>query len=460
MSAQPIDIVVLSHDRLEHLVATVDALHARTPDPFRLTLVDNASDPDVRNWIVDNRRRFHQVILRPTNEHVGAFQHGIEATTSDPFIVTDPDLIVPELHPSWLARLSSAMAAHPDFGLIGLSIVSSDEADGRTLEHARHEPERISEGNVGTCFQMIRRDALREPYVKDSAACNAVREAGYRVGWLVDVTAVHVGAEDWRNFPAHLAAKNDVVTELVRENQLSPYPFYYAASELSGRPPTFEELADAAPVIAMTRAAGVPDSSVLELTWRTAPTLAAAVAGPLAVAASRGLVELRLGDRAVGAVVLVEPARGAVDAALAEAFRVAASLVVLVAPLEAVQGRATDELVPPGWTGVERYAASDLELEFARAADRLPLTGAQRFAALEHREQWLAFFQHGAFAEADRRLFVFTRDEAVPIPGLIEGADLLEALSPMPRDFAVSERAPFPARVRARLCAKLGRVRS
>ena len=113
---EPIDIVLLTYNRLDYLIATVDALEERTPEPFRLTVVDNASSGDVRNWLVENRSRFHQVILQPMNEHIAGFQRGIDATTSDPVVLAEPDLIVPSLDPSWLARFPARMAAPPASG--------------------------------------------------------------------------------------------------------------------------------------------------------------------------------------------------------------------------------------------------------------------------------------------------------------------------------------------------------
>src|SRR5207248_8507363 len=95
-----IDIVIVSHERLDYLVATVDALYERTPEPFRLTIVDNASGPAVRTWLAENRERFARVVALPTNEHVAAFQHGIDATTSDPFVLADPDLLASRASPS------------------------------------------------------------------------------------------------------------------------------------------------------------------------------------------------------------------------------------------------------------------------------------------------------------------------------------------------------------------------
>src|SRR5437764_1300221 len=226
-----VDIVIVSHERADYLVATVDALYKRTPEPFRLTIVDNASGPAVRNWLAENRERFARVLALATNEHVAAFQHGIDATTSDPFVLADPDLLVPDLEPSWLTRLRDLLDRHPDYGLIGMGLVGHTGGG------------ELVEGNVGTWFQMIRRDALQEPYVKDSLACQAVRDRGYRAGWAPQLLAEHLGHGDPIRYPAHVAEKNAVVSRLVERDELSPYPFYHRELEAIPRPPSLLELA-------------------------------------------------------------------------------------------------------------------------------------------------------------------------------------------------------------------------
>src|SRR2546423_10935277 len=175
---EPTDIVLLTHDRLEHLDRTVTALRERTPEPVRLTVVDNASGPELRNWLAAHRDWFDRLVLRPTNEHVPAFQHGIDVVRSDPFIVTDPDLIVPDVRPSWLARLRELMAAHPDFGLIGVDLDMGNAPSFLTPDLVATMREAtgevygdLVEGNVGTHFQLIRRKALSEPYFSDAETC-------------------------------------------------------------------------------------------------------------------------------------------------------------------------------------------------------------------------------------------------------------------------------------------------
>lgn len=408
-----VDIILLSHNRLEYLIATVEALHARTPEPFRLTIVDNASASPVRNWLTERRDLFHQVIFQAENEHVAGFQRGIDATTSDPFVVSDPDLIVPDLKPSWLAQLLDLMDRHSDFGLIGVGL---DHANRPALLGPEiYDESAIVDGElvdaaVGTWFQMIRRDALRVPYVKDNAACIAVREAGYRVGWAPKVRAFHLGWDDHRRFPVHLVAKNALPTPYLP----APYP-QYPEAELIARPPSLQEIARAAPVVRQLRRTGVPWEAVLELAWGS-PILRPVFDGVNALHPPPARLELE--EQSVGAVVIVGPPAELAPAALEEAARISAAMVVAVVSLRTFDGQTAADLAPPGWRGVEEPAVGQLPMELARRGDDLPaLPGHLRYTTLEHRDEWLALFAAGTIGpEVEDRLFVFTPDDPAPSP--------------------------------------------
>ncbi|HEX2084412.1 MAG TPA: glycosyltransferase [Solirubrobacteraceae bacterium] len=377
---EPVDVILLTHDRLGHLVATVEALRARTRDvPIRLTVVDNASGPEVRTWLVEHRGWFHGVIPRAANEHVPGFQHGIDATTSDPFVVTDPDLVVPDVEPSWLARMLALLERHPDFGLVGVELdpsnspLSAEEVAALRGERAGDRGAELREGNVGTHLQLVRRDALREPYRSDRQVCDAVRRAGYRVGWAPEVRALHLGFEDARANPEYLRAK-DARGEF--------YPSY--ANVLAGveEAPSLRALAAAAPVVAATRALGIADDEVEDRCGVLAPL----GRGPL---------------RPARAVVTDDPA----------AVRAEGEAVVLVTTLPAVGGRLADELAPPGWRGAERAGVGDAVLALAEAADTSPVIRARLgLNPLQHREDWLRLLAAGAFGATARRVFVFTPD--------------------------------------------------
>jgi glycosyl transferase family 2 len=424
-SVDPVDIVLLSYNRLDYLVRTVDALFERTPEPFRLTVVDNASSSEVRNWLWANRDRFHRLILHPANEHIAGFQRGIEATASDPFVLAEPDLIVPDLQPSWLARLRALMDRHPDFGLIGVGLDRANRPavlGPETFEASAVVDGEIVEGNVGIWFQMIRRAALRVPYVKDSAACMAIRDAGFRVGWTPGIRAFHLGWDDHWLHPMHLVSKNELP---------SPYP-YYREVELVGRPPALEELARAAPVVAQLRQAGVRDEAVLELAW-DAPVVGPALNGVTTLHPPPG--SLSLDDGAAGAVVLVAPPPELVTNLLADAARVAMRAIVAVGPLSTFGGRAAAELAPAGWTGREVAGVGHLPLELARRGDELPsMTTHLRYTTLEHREGWLSLFGAATIPpETDERLFVFTADHAAAVPDRVVIGQELVRWEPPPR---------------------------
>jgi hypothetical protein len=386
MARPATDIVLLAHDRLDHLVATVDALESRTRTPFRLTVVDNASGPRTRAWLTANRPRFERLILRPTNEHVAAFEHGIRATDSDPFMLADPDLVVPEQEPDWLERMLALMDAHPDFGLIGVGLDPVNRPSvlpPEAIDPARVVGDAIVEENVGTWFQTIRRGALREPYYSDAHACDAVRAGGRRVGWAKDIRVHHLGWDDHRLHPEHVVGKH--VTG-------GAYPAY-AEVDMIARPPRLRELAVAGPVVAQL--GDVPAEAVLELAWGE-PAVAPSLPGAVAVQRPAG-PPLPFERGAAGAVVLLDPPSPAV---IADACRVATRRVLALTTLAAVGARAADELAPDGWHGAELPATGDAALAMAAAGE--PEVG---YRTLSDREAWLKVFGAAAFGPAERRLF-------------------------------------------------------
>jgi hypothetical protein len=113
---------------------------------------------------------------------------------------------------------------------------------------------------------------------------------------------------------------------------------------------------------------------------------------------------------AAAAVVLTDPPS---VAAIAEAARIATSVVVAVAPLDAFEARTAAELAPEGWTGSEAAGPGDVPLSLARAVEGDATLGP---AVLQDRERWLALFAHGAFGSSHRRLWIWRRDQPAVAP--------------------------------------------
>jgi hypothetical protein len=401
---EPTDIVILTHNRLDHLVAMIDALEARTTAPHRITIVDNASGPEVRNWLQVNRKRFHQLILLEENLYPGssgpALQLGIDATSSDPVVVTDPDLVVPDLTPCWLTQMLGILDRHPDFGILGVGLDQSNLPPVQEAENL--SPTEIVDGEiveraVGSILTFVRRAALHS-YYDDWRACESVARAGYRFGWALNVRALHLGWDDFKLHPGHLARKRR-------------YGGEYREVDMIARAPSLQEMAVAGPLIAETRRAGIHDAAVLEVAWTETPAVTASVPGPVAVHRPT-LASLPFDDGAAGAVLLLDPPREHGLGLLREACRVATGVVVALAPLATFGGRTAGELSPPGWHGREQAGPGDVPLRLAEALD----AGDVEMTTLDDRERWLALFATGAFGACERRLWIWEPIEPSPSP--------------------------------------------
>ena len=226
---EPIDIIVLSYNRLDYLIEMVEGVERNTRWPHRLTIVDNASGPSTRQWLRDNERRFERVVFNAANEHLAGHARGIAATASGLFVLSDADVVphAPTAEGCWLTRLVALADRHPDFGLIGARLDSVTRARNERLESATVVDGEILETPTGVWLNLIRRDALRVPYMSDGITCYALRRAGYRVGIASEVYATHLGDGDPQRHPDYLARKS-------------------AASGWGVTYPDYPELADAA----------------------------------------------------------------------------------------------------------------------------------------------------------------------------------------------------------------------
>jgi hypothetical protein len=454
MPQQPTDIVILTHNRLDHLVAMVDAMEARTVAPFRITIVDNASGPEVRNWLQANRSRFHQLILLEENLYPGssgpALQIGIDATTSDPVVVTDPDLVVPEMEGQcWLTQMLGILDRHPDFGILGIGLDQANLPAVQDPENLRPEDildDEIVLQPVGSILTFVRRDALKS-YYDDWRACESVARAGYRFGWALNIRAYHLGWDDYKLYPGHLASKRR-------------YGGEYREVHLIARAPSLGELAVAGPIVAETRRAGIEDAAVLELAWSETPALGACVPEVAAVVQPQP-GDLPFADAAAGAVVLLDPPREQAADLVAEACRVATGAVIAHAPLATFGGRPADELSPPGWRGREQDGPGELPLQFASAVDAAEFEK----KTLDDTERWLDMFARGAFGPSDKRLWIWEPIEPRPLTAEVQidpsRVTLWEAVAPPPsrKLRPLHERVLDKGRQAWRVAVELARIR-
>jgi hypothetical protein len=392
--AAPVDIILLSYNRLDYLTAMVDSIEQGTRWPHRLTVVDNASGPATRQWLREHAARFHQIIWNDSNEHLAGFQRGIEATTSDLFVISDADLLVaePGADGCWLERLVALAERHPDFALLGVRLDSVSDARNARLEGAPLIDGEILETPTGVWLNLIRRRALRVPYVSDGITCHALRRAGYRVGIAAEVRATHLGDADPQRHPDYLARKQ------AASGWTTTYPDYPELAA-SAPPPTLLTLALAAPLLAALERNGIALADTVEL---GAPDALLAVAEPRIASYSRD----QPAAGGAGAVAVLSP-RGSDAETRARAFALAEEWVVLLDSPVVPQA-------PPGWALLGEYPGSHPVIaRLAGLASRPRWRRRLLYSTSEYREQWLAVFRAGCFGDdLPLRVYVFRRAEA------------------------------------------------
>jgi hypothetical protein len=403
-----IDIILLAYNRVDYLKRMVDALEQHTVWPYRLTIVDNVSGPETRQWLRDNSERFHQIIWNRRNEHLAGHQRGIEATESELFVVSDADLLP---HPPtdggcWLTRMVGLAERHPDFGLLACRIDSESirtaAFDGKPIVD-----DEIIETRTGVWLNLMRRSALRVPYMSDGITCYALERAGYRVGVAKGVFCTHLGDEDAEQNPDYLARKQAATALGV------VYPDYPEVQRIA-RPPTLEEVALAAPVLDALAAHGIAPADAVELSSRPWPPVAAVDAAIESAVATGGRTAATwryegsppLNPGGARAVVLALPER---DSRLLEEAQALAGELILVLTPEPVLA------LDHEWHVVdERPGVHPALQRFASTATRRRWRKLLGYSTIQHRAEWRALMLAGCFGQGTLRLYVLRRDPSLP----------------------------------------------
>jgi GT2 family glycosyltransferase len=211
----PVAIVMLTWNGLAITKACLESIWAHTEGvDYHLVIVDNGSTDGTREWL----RTLPDITLIENATNAGFTRgnnQGMQAVPPDhDVLMLNNDTVVTQAH--WLARLRDVANDHPDYGLVGCTLLRTDGA----LQHAgTYMPSnywgyqigggeayvgqfagvREVEGLVGACMY-IRRDlraaigGLDErffSYFEDTDYCLRAAEAGFKIACVGDVQIIH-----------------------------------------------------------------------------------------------------------------------------------------------------------------------------------------------------------------------------------------------------------------------------
>lgn len=199
------DIIVTTHNRLDYLKQTLQHIWERTRSPYKLHVIDDASKSGNVEWLLEQWRvgRIESLLLR--GERHGLLPNIIAATWisfSDPFVVTDDDILCPDVEPDWLTRGVRAMQARPRLGLLVLNHPGARRVALPELQHPKDKEVTYCMA-VGGTFAFVRRKLAEEGTLPKRRydfgttpamiRCLATRNMGYEIGYLRETYCHHIG---------------------------------------------------------------------------------------------------------------------------------------------------------------------------------------------------------------------------------------------------------------------------
>lgn len=201
------DIVMLTRNRLEYLNQSVTHIHSRTRSPHKLHVIDDASTDGNVEWLAKAQQSGIVETLVLRGDRHGALTNlniAVAMTYSDPIVLTDDDILCPDIDPDWLQRGREAILARPRLGILALN-----HPGARRVA----EPEFQHEGDgevtycrcVGYTLVFVRRKLLVErplPHYRENFGttpamirCSYARLDGWEIGYLTNVYCRHIGVE-------------------------------------------------------------------------------------------------------------------------------------------------------------------------------------------------------------------------------------------------------------------------
>lgn len=123
-----IHLLMLTYDRLDYTRAALDALLADPTESFQLTIWDNASRVDTRDYLQTlTDDRIQEVVFSPENlGQADPFNKVFGASRADLIGKVDNDCVVT---PGWTRSLAAAHEDSPEIGIVGCWPFSEQDLD-------------------------------------------------------------------------------------------------------------------------------------------------------------------------------------------------------------------------------------------------------------------------------------------------------------------------------------------
>jgi len=226
LKGQPIDVLMLTYNRLECVSYSISSLLQNTLHPMNVIIVDNASTDGTREYLIALKEKglIQELILNDTNLGIAAAKNqGIEKFKwqEDFCIITDSDIAFPKMKPDWITILNETMVRHPRLGMLAPDcdeINKNVEEDQWWWDKRQFKKDDLAIIPVGFWGTMVSKeivDAIKEKNQGELFKCrslygetdeqfrNSMQSIGYWVGVCLKIKTYNLGWDDKYKFPKY-----------------------------------------------------------------------------------------------------------------------------------------------------------------------------------------------------------------------------------------------------------------
>ncbi len=199
--------MVATCERLPLLKQTLKSIWNNTKGPYRLLVIDDASEQGNREYLslLKTEGLVDDLLLRPQRMGIAANLRALyEITRSKLVIYCDDDQLCPHVEPDWLSRLVAEMANRPKQGILSLNNPHGNVGGDKRRRIGTDGAVTFCKRSGGS-YMCIRRQLLPKIMPDDkegspvSAMCLKARKLGWENGYLTNVYCQHIGTFSARN---------------------------------------------------------------------------------------------------------------------------------------------------------------------------------------------------------------------------------------------------------------------
>jgi len=159
---KPIDIILVTCNRINFLKQTIQKMEERLSTPYRLIIINNHSIDGTTEYLEELKKTasYEIILVNNTIENVpklsGCYTQGLEYVESEYFVCTQDDIIIPLHNPDVLTQLIDLIDRHPRYAAISLRKPYFKAADGKFT------PEVTRTRTIGAGFRIHRTDEWKK----------------------------------------------------------------------------------------------------------------------------------------------------------------------------------------------------------------------------------------------------------------------------------------------------------